>query len=307
MKANQLGARKSTRRLVRFLGLLAFVYVSICASLYAWQIPLILKPTDEVKKPEQLELGTHFDDIKIPILDSDQNEVGLLNAFWVPANTSDSPVVLHLHGQDATRSKHPEHLNQLRECGFNVLAIEYRGFGESYEIEQPSEVKVYEDALTALNYLKKKFKPHQIFIHGHSLGGAVAIELASRPESAGIAGLIVESTFTSILKMSPLRYGGMLQLLPVSWLLTEKFDSLSKVDSLKLPILFIHGDCDPKVPYRMSQELYEAAASSSQKQKCLINGAGHEDCGSTDVEKFNKHVKEFVSECLKGAEKMPAE
>ncbi len=124
----------------------------------------------------------------------------------------------------------------------------------------------------------------------------MAIELATRTEAEAAAGLIVESTFTSILDMSALQYSGLLRLLPVDLLLTERFDSLSKIKSLKCPVHFIHGKEDAKVPYRMSMELCEKAGNSATIH--LVDGADHEDCCLIGKVEYRKRIKEFVSNCL---------
>ena len=160
--------------------------------------------------------------------------------------------------------------------------------------------KVYEDALAALNYLKNKCPSNPIFIYGHSLGGAVAIELATRTEAEEAAGLIVESTFTSISDMSALQYNGFLQLLPVDLLLTERFDSLSKIEFIRCPVHFIHGKEDSKVPCGMSQELCEKAGEFATIH--LVDGADHEDCCLIGKVEYRKQIKKFVSSCLSRAE-----
>jgi fermentation-respiration switch protein FrsA (DUF1100 family) len=113
--------------------------------------------------------------------------------------------------------------------------------------------------------------------------------------SSDLAGLIVESTFTSIYDMTALRYCGMLRLLPISLLLTEKFDSLSKIHLVKLPILFIHGKNDKKVPCEMSERLHKAAGGVHAL--CLIDGAGHENCGSIGKVQYRKCLEDFVATC----------
>ena len=194
------------------------------------------------------------------------------------------------------------HTESFHQCGFNVLVVDYRGFAESYPDETLSEATVYEDALAALNYLKcdRDFQSNRIFIYGHSLGGAVAIDLATRKEAEGTAGLIVESTFTSIIDMSAWKYYGLLRLLPVNLLLTERFDSVSKIQLIKCPILFIHGTEDPKVPPEMSRTLSDMAGELATL--CLIDGAGHEDCCSIGRNEYREHVNNFVSTCLNRAE-----
>lgn len=217
----------------------------------------------------------------------------------------DTPVLLYLHGQDATRGKHLDHTERFRQLGLNVLAIDYRGFAETYGEETPREATVYEDAEAALEYLTDvmKIPSNRIFIYGHSLGGAVAIELATREEAEGTAGVIVESTFTSISEMSARRYYGLLNLLPVDFLLTERFDSLSKIDLINRPLLIIHGTQDLKVPYKMSERLCaENKSDGGSAELCLIDGAGHENCGSKDEYKYRETLKDFVATALKQAD-----
>jgi len=280
------------------LGFIAFLYISICVYFWATQVPKILAPLAEIPTdPGRMDMD--YDQVKIPLRDGGDKVIGQLDAYWVPVESPEAPVILYLHGQDATIGKNLEHTERFHQFGWNVLVIDYRGFGKSFGDEQPSEAKMYEDALAALKYLKSKFASKRIFIYGHSLGGAVAIELANKPDSSDAAGVIVESTFTSILDMSTLRYGGLLRVLPVSLLLTERFDSLSKIGSVTLPILFIHGDRDAKVPCEMTEVLY--AAARYPYPKCIIKGAGHENCGSIGKVQYRKHLGEFVATCLNKA------
>jgi pimeloyl-ACP methyl ester carboxylesterase len=83
--------------------------------------------------------------------------------------------------------------------------VSYRGYGMS-DGEFPSERNLYADAEAAWNYLvlNKKIRPDNIYIYGHSIGGAVAIDLAVRHPHA--AGLIVEATFTSIMDVARLNH-----------------------------------------------------------------------------------------------------
>ena len=290
---------KIARRLIRFSGVLALLYISTCVYFRGTQVPKILAPLpDQPSHPKRM--GMPSEDVRIPLPSDGQQAREPLYAFWVPAENPDAPVFLYLHGQDATRGKNLEHTETFHQCGYHVLVLDYRGYAESYGKESPSETKVYEDALASLNYLKDKFPSNKIFVYGHSLGGAVAIELATRTEAEDAAGLIVESTFTSISDMSALQYGGFLQLLPVDLLLTERFDSLSKIESIKCPVHFIHGKEDSKVPYRMSQELCEKAGELATIH--LVDGADHEDCCLIGKVEYRKQITKFVSNCVSRAE-----
>jgi alpha-beta hydrolase superfamily lysophospholipase len=213
-------------------------------------------------------------------------EQGELYAWWIPADQPGAPAFLYLHGNDKNISQTHDIANakRLHDLGYSLLMIDYRGYGRSTGGE-PSEDKVYEDAEAGWNYLVKRVRavPDEnssknmkragaaprpaMFIYGHSLGGAIAIDLAiHHPEASG---LIVESTFTSMKAMAKRQY----KYLPVNWLLTERFDSVHKVDKLKIPVLYFHGTMDPLIPYKMSEKLYEK--SPEPKFLKLIEGAEH--------------------------------
>ena len=154
---------------------------------------------------------------------------------------------------------------------------------------------MYADAEAAWNYLvkQKRIDPNRIFIYGHSIGGAVAIDLATRhPEAAG---LIAEATFTSIFDMARLRFR--YRLLPMGLIVEQKFDSQKKVGHLKIPVLFIHGTKDALVPPEMSHRLYEK--SSSPKRLAFIKGGGHNNSaavGGEDYLRIIRQFEEFVSQ-----------
>ena len=102
------------------------------------------------------------------------------------------------------------------------------------------------------------------------MGGAVAIDLAMhRPEAAA---LFVESSFDSMYGMSTVQAA--YRLLPIDFILTERFDSINKITQIKLPVLFMHGTADPLIPLRMSERLY-AASASPDKRLLLIDKGVH--------------------------------
>src|SRR5207244_4234840 len=102
-----------------------------------------------------------------------------IHAWWWPAPDPQAPVVLYLHGARWDLTGQVFRLEQLRDFGFSVFAIDYRGFGKS-DGDLPSEKTVYEDARAAWDWLAdRQPDPSKRFIYGHSLGGAVAIDLAA--------------------------------------------------------------------------------------------------------------------------------
>ena len=203
-----------------------------------------------------------------------------IHAWWWPAASADAPAVLYLHGARWDLTGQLFRLEQLREFGFSVFAIDYRGFGKS-DGDVPSEKTVYEDARVAWDWLaKQQPDPSLRFIYGHSLGGAVAIDLAAKlsgeSSAAGVsapvpaAGLIVESSFTSLVDIAKEFVSSWI---PVEYLLTQKFDSVHKIANVRMPVLIVHGAGDRYVPARFSQALF--AAAPEPKQLLLVEGASH--------------------------------
>jgi len=194
-----------------------------------------------------------------------------IHAWYWPADDRTAPVVYYLHGARWNLTGHLNRIARLRSFGFSVFAIDYRGFGRS-DGELPSERTVYEDARAGWQWLvREQPDASRRLIYGHSLGGAVAIDLAVElPPEAGARGLIVESSFTSLADIaSELTHGW----LPVTWLLSEKFDSLDKIGRIRMPVLIVHGAGDRYVPARFSEALY--AAAPQPKKLLLVENGSH--------------------------------
>jgi uncharacterized protein len=211
-----------------------------------------------------------------------------MHGWWIPSLLSKAPAILYLHGNGWNIGDSAYNTARLRRMGFSVLAIDYRGFGKS-EGAFPSEAQVYEDAQVAWEHLKKlQAQPKRRFVYGHSLGGAVAIELAVR--NPDIAGLIVEASFTSIRDMAKDVHG--YGFLPLDLILTQRFESLAKVGSIKMPVLFIHGEADTVIPSSMSERLH--AAAPGPKSLVLIPGAGHSSIAVIAWERYRQTVQDFI-------------
>jgi len=199
-----------------------------------------------------------------------------LHAWWWPAGRADAPAVLYFHGSRWNLMGQLYRIRQLHEFGFAVLAVDYRGFGKS-DGGVPSEASVYEDARAAWRRFAALVPDaRRRIIYGHSLGGAVAVDLAAwldaGHEGGGepARGLVVESSFTTLADVAKsLSYSW----LPVQWILSQKFDSLGKISQVRMPVLFVHGAADRFVPARFSQALYDA--SRARKRLLLVDGASH--------------------------------
>lgn len=212
-----------------------------------------------------------------------------LHAWWWPAERADAPVLLYLHGARWNLNGNAFRIARLRKMGFSVLAVDYRGFGRSGG-DLPSEEEVYADATIAWEYLAQRVPSHaRRFVFGHSLGGALAIDLAARRDD--MAGVIVESTLTSIRDMAGAHKW--LRFVPVSLFLTQHYDSLSKIERVSAPILFVHGADDGYVPSWMAERLYER--TRAPKRMLLVEGANHSNVSGVGFEQYFAAVRDFFA------------
>ena len=279
--------RKSLRRIGALAVLLLVVYASARVyGIWSNQRESIFEPA-AVLQTSPARLGAPFEELRIP--SGSGAERGDLHAWWIPAEKPDAPTVLYLHGNFRNISYNLENALRYRALGSNLLLVDYRGYGKSTG-GKPSEAKVYEDAEAAWQYLVKQrgVKPQQLFIYGHSLGGAVAIDLALRhPEAAG---LITESTFTSMQAMGELKY----DFFPAGLLLNQRFESLQKIPQLKIPLLLVHGTWDQKVPVGMAQQLFEAAPQP--KTLVMIEGGEHSNNAAVGWVEYRDAVSAFIGQ-----------
>lgn len=200
-----------------------------------------------------------------------------IHGWWWPAERKNAPAILYLHGVRWNLTGQLFRIQQLRALGYSVLAIDYRGFGKSHG-ELPSEASVYEDARIAWERLEVlQPDPSLRLIYGHSLGGAVAVDLAAqlgqqveKDGKARVRGLVIESTFTSLGDVATAMANTSL---PVRWLLSQKFDSIDKIGEINMPLLVVHGAADRYVPPRFSEQLFNAAREP--KRLLLVPGATH--------------------------------
>jgi len=281
-------AKLAKRFLLPATALALLAYFATCIYMYEEQRYYVFQPSPVLQTTPD-RVGMQYEEVHIP--SGSGSERGEMYGWWIPAEQPNAPAILYLHGNDVNISGVQDiaHAYRLHSMGYNLLMMDYRGYGKSTGGE-PSEAKVYEDAEAAWAYLVKRVgSPKRIFIYGHSLGGAIAIDLAvHHPEAAG---LIAESTFTNMTDMGKREY----KYLPVEWLLNQRFESLDKVGQLKMPVLYIHGTKDKLIPYKMSEALFEK--SPQPKYLTLIEGGGH---GSSSIlgwveyrDAFTTFVKKF--------------
>lgn len=227
------------------------------------------------------DLGLPFKEIFFP------TEDGLkLHGWYLPGGDA-APVLLWCHGNGGNISYEVENLALLHQADLGIFIFDYRGYGLSQG--RPSEEGVYRDAQAAYQCLHDSLgvPSRRIVIFGRSLGGAVAMELATKVPARA---LILEATFTNVGDMARHHY---------PWLLgkkrwAHKFDSTPRLARLTLPKLFIHGDQDAIVPLWMGERLYQLA--QPPKEFYRIPGAGHEDTLLVGGRAYVDHLKRFLQQ-----------
>jgi pimeloyl-ACP methyl ester carboxylesterase len=216
-----------------------------------------------------------------------------VRAWYWQHDNSDAPTVLYLHGARWNLNGSAFRFEQLTRLGFSVLAIDYRGFGES-SARLTSERSAREDAWLAMQELaRRQPRAERRFIYGHSLGGAIAADLATRKDVPDFAGLILESTFTSIGDMIGLQEWG--DIPGLRWLVTQPFDSRARLGKLTRPLLLFHGTGDRTVPHEMSDALYASASNVPRPPSKVIKieGASHSGSGRAGAS-YADPVRQFV-------------
>ncbi len=222
-----------------------------------------------------------------------------IHTWWLQHPDRNAPAILYLHGARWNLTGSVYRIHRWRDMGFSVLAIDYRGFGKSSG-SAPTETLAYEDARIAWEHLKTLMpNAKQRFLYGHSLGGAVAVhiatELAERQEAAG--GLILESTFTSIRDLTTAYGYGWV---PVGLVQTQRFESLEKIERVKLPLLLLHGTADRVIPHHMSEALHARAHAREpgRKKLVIIEGGGHSNLSWNGGPTYTEAVRQFVAQSL---------
>ena len=269
------------------LTVLAAVLLAGCASLEVQQRKWIFMPASVTSGMQSWYGGRTegMDDVWIEHQSAETGKPVKLHALWLANAQPDAPVLLYLHGARRNVAGSAFRIRHMQELGFSVLAVDYRGFGQSTD-ELPSETMVYEDARAAWAFLDREHPGRDRYIFGHSLGGAIAVQLAT--EVTDSKGLIVEGTFTSIPDVfQSFKWGW----LPITPLITQRFESADKIARVKTPVLVVHGSVDSLIRPELGRKLYEKAVSP--KRFVLVEGGTHYSTNGAGTTQYREALKEL--------------
>ncbi len=208
-----------------------------------------------------------------------------LHGLWLAHSRDDAPILLYLHGARFDVRSSAQRMRRMHELGFAVLAVDYRGFGQSSEA-LPSEHSAAEDAQAAWDWLAARYPTRQRYLFGHSLGGAIAMRIA--PQARELRGLIVEGSFPSMHGViASMKWGW----LPFGPLLTQRFDAGLRIDELKAPVLVVHGSDDALVKPQLGRALFERA--TAPKRFVLVEGGNHHNTNSIGQPQYRAAIAEL--------------
>ena len=193
----------------------------------------------------------------------------VLNGWFLAAPGSSPPLtILVFNGNAGNRADRGPLAAALNRHGFQVLLVDYRGYGENPVT--PRERGLAADSRSARAYAlgRSDVDGSRLVYFGESLGAAVAVDLAVEHPPAA---LILRSPFTSMAEVGQYHY----PFLPVRLLLRDRFPSIDRIPLVRSPLLVLAGERDSIVPTRQSQRLYEAAPDP--KTVVIVPEADHND------------------------------
>lgn len=230
--------------------------VALNVWMYFAQPAMVFYPTRDLDATPS-DWGLAYEDVDLRAPDGVH-----LHGWYVP-RTGSKRVVLFLHGNAGNISHRGDSIAIFHRLGLNVLIVDYRGYGQSSG--KPSEAGLYRDALTAWRYLTdtRGIDAGHIIVFGRSLGGAVAAELATQVRPGA---LILESTFESARSMARAAFPVLSHLI----VLRYRFDTHSRIQRVRCPVLVVHSAEDEIIPYYMGQRIFEAA--NQPKEMLTLRG-----------------------------------
>lgn len=202
-----------------------------------------------------------------------------LFAWFMPARGKARGSVLFLHGNGQNISTQFANVAWMPAAGFNVLALDYRGYGGSQGSPSLPGVQLDIDAAMRALLERADVDPTRIIVFGQSLGGALAIHYLAHSRYRGsVKALVVDSAFSDYERIAQEKLAAAVITWPVQWFASlavdNRYSPQASVAALSpIPVLFIHGDADTIVPLHHSQLLYELAGYP--KDLWIVPGAGH--------------------------------
>ncbi len=226
------------------------IYALVIALLYIVQRSLLYHPDQTVPDPAASGVP-EMTALRIPTDDGLE-----LLAWWRAPRDARTPVLMVLHGNAGHIGERAEKVRLYLDAGYGVLLLSYRynaGTGG-----EPSEADLFADARAGMAFLKREGVPDdRIVLYGESLGSGVAVKMAVEYP---VGALVLEAPYSSMADMAQHHYW----YVPARWLVRDRFDSMSRIGRVSVPILVIHGEEDTVIPPKFGRRLFEQAPEPKQ-------------------------------------------
>ena len=283
------GGTATAPRLLRAAALALALPLTGCAWLDEKQHALALRPTPG-QPADFAGLRSGDERLLLPVEDSGREQQ--LALWWLPNGDASAPTLLYLHGTFRNLYQNLPKIEALREAGFSIVAVDYRGWGDSTPIV-PTEATIVADAWRAWQALtQRQPDPRRRVIFGHSMGGSVAVMLASQLRHGRDYGaLALESTFTNLPDVAAAagfwgRVGAMLT--------TLRFDAGARIGAVDAPVWMLHGTADRTVPVEVGRKLRDAAPPGVHWVE--VPGGSHSRLHSQAAEVYQRTFRELIAQ-----------
>ena len=252
------------------IGLLFFAYVLLAGLLYVFQRSFIYFPDTS-----QPDLKIFHAENLFQVIEAETDDGVQLKGWYHSPDMAGIPVIVLFHGNGGHHAWRARLMTSYIEEGYGVLLAGYRGYGGNPG--KPSEVGFYLDAQAWIDTLiyNLNFNLQDIVLYGESLGSGVAVEMATRYD---VGAVILQSPYSTVSDIAHWKF----PILPIWFLLKDKYDSISKIGNVSQPLLIIHGRKDKVIPIRYGKKLFSRAQHDRTFYE-VVEG-GHNDLYNYGIE-----------------------
>jgi fermentation-respiration switch protein FrsA (DUF1100 family) len=243
---------------LKWLLALVAAYALAVAGLAVFQRRLLFFPDRRLTHPSEASMSG-AEELRVKTDDGE-----MLVAWHIPPSRG-HPLILYFHGNGGALVDRVPRFKMFVASGYGLIAVSYRGYGGS--TGSPTETGLMRDGEAAYGKARALgYSGGRIVLVGESLGTGIAVPLAATHEAAA---LVLDSAFLSALDVAAAHYG----MLPVRWLMRDRFRSDLAIGNVHIPVFFAHGDQDDIVPIRSAKELF--ALANEPKTFVGVPGGGH--------------------------------